>query len=211
MKKKCVVLLSGGLDSAVVLAKSVQEFECHALAFKYGQRHGRELQASIALAHYYKVPFKSIYVQFPTVTALLEEGSDVNKMDEKTNLPASFVPGRNLTFLSLAANLAYQLEADFIAGGWNATDYPGYPDCRPPFLDSAENAISLGLGRPIKIFAPAVLMKKAEIVESGAFMGVPFELTWSCYEGGEKPCGKCSSCKYRAEAFKAIGIDDPAL
>ena len=220
--KKAVVLLSGGLDSAVALylAKS-QNFELHALSFDYGQRHSRELDAAKAIAK--KAGAKEHQVvtlkldkwggSSLTDSAMELEDGDVNRDD----IPVTYVPARNMVFLSVAASLAEAIGAQDIFIGVSEVDYSGYVDCRQEFIDSMEKAINMGTvmgaekNQPIKIHAPFVDKTKAQEIQLGEELGVDFGLTWSCYRGGEKPCGTCDSCLLRAKAFAEAGFVDTAL
>ncbi|MCT4587061.1 MAG: 7-cyano-7-deazaguanine synthase QueC [Carboxylicivirga sp.] len=220
--KKAVVLLSGGLDSAVALylAKS-QNFELHALSFDYGQRHSRELDAAKAIAK--KAGAKEHQVvtlkldkwggSSLTDSAIELEDGDVNRDD----IPVTYVPARNMVFLSVAASLAEAIGAQDIFIGVSEVDYSGYVDCRQEFIDSMEKAINMGTvmgaekNQPIKIHAPFVDKTKAQEIQLGEELGVDFGLTWSCYRGGEKPCGTCDSCLLRAKAFAEAGVVDTAL
>ncbi len=221
-RKKAVCLISGGMDSAVSawIAKAEGK-EIYALTLYYGQRHSREIESAKKLAKaigakehkILKVPLEEI-----GGSALTELGIEVpvrRSLEEiGREIPVTYVPGRNVIFLAIAASWAEVLGADEIFIGVNAIDYSGYPDCRPEFLRAMEEAIRLGtrrgiLGMPIRIRAPLISMSKAEIVRKGVELGVPFELTWSCYRGGEKACGKCDSCLLRLKGFMEAGVPDP--
>ncbi|MBK3518429.1 7-cyano-7-deazaguanine synthase QueC [Carboxylicivirga marina] len=220
--KKAVVLLSGGLDSAVALylAQS-QGFDVHAISFDYGQRHNRELEAAKSIAKKVKVSNHQI------VTLKLDKwgGSSLtdSKLEvedgnvERTDIPVTYVPARNMVFLSVAASLAEAIGAQDIFIGVSQVDYSGYVDCRQEFIDGMEKAINLGTvmgaekNQPIKIHAPFVNKTKAEEIKLGEELGVDFGLTWSCYRGGDKPCGTCDSCLLRAKAFAEAGVIDTSL
>lgn len=220
--KKAVVLLSGGLDSAVALHLSQsQGFEAHALSFDYGQRHKRELDSAKAVA-------KSAGVASHQVVSLLlsnwggssltDSQMDVENGDvDRTDIPATYVPARNMVFLSVAASLAEALGAQDIFIGVSQVDYSGYVDCREEFIRSMQDTINKGTvmgavkGQPITINAPFAHSTKAEEIKLGMELGVDFSLTWSCYRGGEKPCGTCDSCLLRAKAFAEAGFADPSL
>jgi len=220
--KKAVVLLSGGLDSAVALylAKS-QGYELHAISFDYGQRHNRELEAAKAIAKKAGVIDHQIVTlkldkwggSSLTDSAIQVEDGDINRND----IPVTYVPARNMVFLSVAASLAEAIGAQNIFIGVSEVDYSGYVDCRQEFIDSMEKTINLGTvmgaekNQPIKIHAPFVNKTKAEEIKLGVELGVDFGLTWSCYRGGEKPCGKCDSCLLRAKAFAEAGVIDTSL
>ncbi|TAJ08679.1 7-cyano-7-deazaguanine synthase QueC [Marinilabiliaceae bacterium JC017] len=219
---KAVVLLSGGLDSAVALYLAINKgYEVHALSFDYGQRHDKELQAAKALAK--KAGAKNHQVvslkldqwggSSLTDNTLEIEDGDVTRDD----IPVTYVPARNMVFLSVAASLAEAIGARDIFIGVSEVDYSGYVDCRQEFIDSMESTINKGTimgaekNMPIKIHAPFVHETKADEIRLGTKLGVDFGLTWSCYRGGEKPCSTCDSCLLRARAFKEAGIKDPAL
>ncbi len=220
--KRAVVLLSGGLDSAVglYLAKS-RGFEVHAISFDYGQRHSRELQGAKAIAE--KAGVKAHQVvslkldqwggSSLTDKTIEVENGDVNRQD----IPVTYVPARNMIFLSVAASYAEAIEARDIFIGVSQVDYSGYVDCRQEFIEAMENAINKGTvmgaekNRSIRIHAPFIHKTKAEEIQLGEKLGVPFELTWSCYRGGEQPCGTCDSCLLRAKAFAEAGIEDKSL
>jgi len=220
--KRAVVLLSGGLDSAVALylAKS-QGFEVHALSFDYGQRHNRELQGAKAIAGKAGVAAHkvvSLKLDQWGGSSLTDKSMDVENGDvTRQDIPVTYVPARNMVFLSVAASYAEAIEARDIFIGVSQVDYSGYVDCRQEFIDAMETAVNMGTvmgagqNRPIRIQAPFVHKTKAEEIQLGAKLGVPFELTWSCYRGGEKPCGTCDSCLLRAKAFDEAGIEDKAL
>ncbi len=220
--KKAIVLLSGGLDSAVALylAKS-QGFEIHALSFNYGQRHARELESARAIAlkaqtashHVATLQLGSWGGSSLTDNNIQVEDGDINR----TDIPATYVPARNMVFLSVAASLAEAKGAQDIFIGVSQVDYSGYVDCREEFIKAMEFAINKGTvmgaekNQPITIHAPFIYKTKADEIKLGTELGVDFSLTWSCYRGGEKPCGTCDSCLLRVKAFADAGVDDPAL
>ncbi len=221
--KKAVVLLSGGLDSAVALylAKSKGFDEVHAVSFNYGQRHKTELN------HAKKIAEKAVVAAHKIVTlnlgdfggsSLTDKNIEVEDGDvNRTDIPVTYVPARNMVFLSIAASYAESIEAQDIFIGVSQVDYSGYVDCRQEFIDAMEAAINKGTvmgaesGKPIKINAPFVNLTKAEEIKLGMELGVDFGLTWSCYRGGDKPCGTCDSCLLRAKAFAEAGFEDAAL
>jgi len=221
--KKAVVLLSGGLDSTTTLAVARAEgFDCFALSFDYGQRHQVELEASRRVA-------KAMGVREHRVTRLdpeLFRGSaltdDVAVPKHRTEkqisqgIPVTYVPCRNLIFLSFAAAWAEVLPATDIFLGINALDYSGYPDCRPEFISAFENLVNLGSkagqeGARFKIHAPLVTMSKAEIVRKAIDLGVDLSLTHSCYDPSPDgvACGECDACLLRQKGFKEAGQRDP--
>lgn len=219
---KAIVLLSGGLDSAVALYLAKNEAkEVHAISFDYGQRHDRELKAAKAIAKKVEVEAHRVVTlkldqwggSSLTDKTLAVEDGDVNRDD----IPVTYVPARNMVFLSVAASYAEAIGAQDIYIGVSEVDYSGYVDCRQEFIDGMEKAINLGTvmgaekNKPIKIHAPFVNKTKAEEITLGMKLGVDFGLTWSCYRGDEKPCGTCDSCLLRAKAFAEAGFEDNAL
>jgi len=206
--KKCIVLLSGGIDSTTTLyyAKS-KGYKCRALIFDYGQRHDREIRSAIAVAKRAKVPYQIIKIKLPW------KGSSL--LDKKTKVPAhriigrkipsTYVPGRNTIFLSFAVSFAESIGADAIFIGANAVDFSGYPDCRPEYYKAFRKLIQKGTkAKRIKIMTPLINMAKSQIIELGLKLGAPLFLTWSCYEGGKKPCGVCDSCRLREKGFREL-------
>ncbi|TLX73262.1 7-cyano-7-deazaguanine synthase QueC [Labilibacter sediminis] len=221
--KKTVVLLSGGLDSAVALylAKSQGFDEVHALSFDYGQRHETELNCAKATAEKAGVTAHKIVTlnlgDFGG-SSLTDKNMEVEDGDvSRTDIPVTYVPARNMVFLSIAASYAESIQAQDVFIGVSEVDYSGYVDCRQEFIDAMELAINKGTvmgaeaGKPLKIHAPFVNKTKAEEIKLGMELGVDFGLTWSCYRGGEKPCGTCDSCLLRAKAFAEAGYTDAAL
>jgi len=220
--KRAVVLLSGGLDSAVTLwqAKS-QGYELYTLSFNYGQKHNRELNAAARLSTLAGVKEHRIVnlnldqwggSSLTDKTMEIEDG-DINR----TDIPITYVPARNMVFLSIAASFAEAIEARHIFIGVSEVDYSGYVDCRQEFIEAMEVAINKGTvmgaahNKPITIHAPFIHKTKTQEIIMGVELGVPFEETWSCYRGGAYPCGTCDSCLLREKAFKDAGIKDSAL
>ncbi|MCX6651052.1 MAG: 7-cyano-7-deazaguanine synthase QueC [Methanomassiliicoccales archaeon] len=217
---KAICLLSGGMDSTVSLAYALREgYEVTALTINYGQRHIRELEAAKAVAAHYGV--KHVVMNFPLTdfkSALTDMSIPVpdrhRAQDIGYDIPDTYVPARNIIFLSVAAGLAESIGASKVFIGANAIDYSGYPDCRPEFFQAFERMIEVGtkagtLGHPVRVEHPILRKTKAEIVQMGKEMGVPFQLTWSCYRGGKKACGRCDSCLLRLKGFKEAGMKDP--
>lgn len=217
---KAIVLFSGGLDSTTALyvaRRDGREPVC--LSVHYGQLHERELSSAKKIAASLRLEHWIIPISLPWGgSALTDAGLAVPKGREESEIskeiPVTYVPARNSIFLSLAASLAEVKGADSIYFGANALDYSGYPDCRPEFLEAFEAMIRRGTkagteGRPIRVIAPLLRLSKNEIVQLAQELGVPFEWTWSCYEGREFPCGGCDSCILRAKGFREAGITDP--
>jgi 7-cyano-7-deazaguanine synthase len=220
--KKAVCLFSGGMDSAVCLYVARSEgYDLSALSFDYGQRHEKEVEAAHGLTQVLQIPQHVVRFKLPWKgSALLERDSkmpqsrDPGKMPQK--IPSTYVPTRNSIFLSFAFSCAEAEKAAVIFFGANVLDYSGYPDCRPEYLEAFAQAMAKGTkagveGKKIEIKAPLIDLTKKEIVLLGAKLGVPFEKTWSCYAGGDKPCGVCDSCILRAKGFHEAGIPDPLL
>jgi 7-cyano-7-deazaguanine synthase len=208
---KAIVLLSGGLDSAVTLyfAKSL-EFECRALIFDYGQRHRREIEAAKKVAKAARVKFQVIKISLPWKGSSLLDKRSIAR-SKGPMIPSTYVPARNIIFLSFALSFAEATGANAIFIGAHAQDYSGYPDCRPEFFRAFSKVALTGTKagvekKGIEIKAPLLDMGKAEIIRLGSRLKVPFELTWSCYKGARTPCGVCDSCHYRNKGFKEAGI-----
>ncbi len=221
-RKKAVVLFSGGLDSTTCLYWALaQGYACETLTVTYGQRHVREKQSAEKIAAKLGVKTHFLDVKLPwlggcSLTNAAAQLPDV-PVEQITagGIPSTYVPGRNLLFLSLAGSLADAVDADAIIAGPNAVDFSGYPDCTPDFYKAAAQALNRGTKKGVtdglEVLAPLMYLSKADIVRLAAQLKVPFELTWSCYAGGEKPCGKCDSCKLRARGFEEAGVKDTSL
>ncbi|SDT09240.1 7-cyano-7-deazaguanine synthase [Halopseudomonas sabulinigri] len=216
---KAVVLLSGGLDSATVLALAQAEgYQCYSMSFDYGQRHRAELDAAKALA-------RAAGVVEHKVIGLDLDGMGGSALTDSTlavpeqpqpGIPVTYVPARNTVFLALALGWAEVLDAQDIYIGVNAVDYSGYPDCRPEFVSAFEQLANLATragveGRPFRIQAPLQHLSKAQIVQAGSRLGVDYALTVSCYQADDhgQACGCCDSCRLRAEGFAAANMPDP--
>ena len=217
--KKAVILLSGGLDSATVLAIARdQGFACHALSFDYGQRHATELHAARRVAASLgAVEHKVLPLSLDAIggSALTDDSIEVPQ-EGGEGIPVTYVPARNTVFLSLALGWAEVLGAHDIFVGVNAVDYSGYPDCRPAFIGAFERLANLATrdgveGRPFRIHAPLIEMSKAQIVQTGTGLGVDYAQTVSCYRADEQglACGRCDSCRFRAQGFDEAGLADP--
>jgi len=218
--KKAVVLLSGGLDSATALYCARKAgYRPYCLIFDYGQRHRKEIVSARRVAEqsgaaYHLIPFTLPWKG----SALLDDALEVpsHRTDIGAGIPATYVPSRNTIFLSFAMSWAEAIGADAVYIGANALDYSGYPDCRPAYFDHIRTLFAIGTkagveGKKIEIRAPLISMTKAEIVRLGTSLGVPYDLTWSCYQGGEVPCGVCDSCRLREKGFREAGLADPLL
>lgn len=223
--EKAVILLSGGLDSATVLAIAKQQgFAPYALSFRYGQRHSVELSAAQRLAEAMQVQqhviaeinLRAFGGSALTADIAVPKGRDTATMEQA--IPITYVPARNTIFLSFALGWAEVLEARHIFLGVNALDYSGYPDCRPEFITAFETLANLATkagveGHKLQIHAPLLHMNKAEIIRTGLALGVDYSLTSSCYDPDErgKPCGQCDSCLLRAKGFAEAEVADPLL
>jgi 7-cyano-7-deazaguanine synthase len=221
-EKRAVVLLSGGLDSATTLAIANSEgYLIYALTFNYGQRHLRELISAKDIAKYYEVERHEILkldLSKISRSALTNQTTPIPENrampDITSEIPITYVPARNIIMLSYGLAWAESIDAQVIFIGVNAIDYSGYPDCRPEFITAYENAAALGTkigveGKAIKIKNPLIDLSKADIIKKGQKLGVPYNLTWSCYQGGGEACGKCDSCLLRLKGFSEAGIKDP--
>jgi 7-cyano-7-deazaguanine synthase len=225
MSKKAVVLLSGGIDSATTLAIAKDSgYEVYAISFRYGQRHHFEIEAAKKIA--IDMGVKRHLIMDIDLTSFggsaLTDDIPVPKRGEVEDIgreiPVTYVPARNIVFLSLALGWAEVLGSTDIFIGVNAIDYSGYPDCKPEFMEAFEKAVNLGTksgveGNKIKIRTPLISFSKAEIIEKGIELGVNYSLTHSCYDPDEKgrACGKCDSCLLRKKGFEEVGVEDPTV
>ncbi|WP_053135855.1 7-cyano-7-deazaguanine synthase QueC [Pseudomonas sp. MIACH] len=218
-QKRAVILLSGGLDSATLVAMvRAQGYSCYTMSFDYGQRHRAELEAAVRVAQDLGVvEHKVIGLNLDGIggSALTDSTIDVPESPTQ-GIPVTYVPARNTVFLSLALGWAEVLNARDIFIGVNALDYNGYPDCRPAFVEAFERMANLATkagveGQGFRIRAPLQNMSKAAIVKAGVGLGVDYSLTVSCYQADNdgRACGKCDSCRLRAEGFQMAGITDP--
>ncbi|MCI0363136.1 MAG: 7-cyano-7-deazaguanine synthase QueC [Phycisphaerales bacterium] len=222
-KSPAVVLLSGGLDSATLLAVAKSEaFECHALTFDYGQRHRDELEAAEAVARQIGTASHTVFslnlrnFGGSALTDDIDVPKDRDPQAMSHGIPITYVPARNLIFLSIASGYAETLGARDLFIGVNAIDYSGYPDCRPQFIRSFEQTARLATkagveGRGMKIHAPLIELSKAQIIQLGTRLGVDYTLTHSCYDPTPEglACGRCDSCQLRAAGFRDARIADP--
>jgi len=215
--KKAVILLSGGLDSATVLFYAKRKgFKPFALIFDYGQRHKKEIRQAVKIARHASCPYHLVKIALPWKgSSLLNKKMSLprHKTIDPKKIPSTYVPARNIIFLSFAVSFAEAIGAGTVFIGANALDYSGYPDCRPRFFNAYRRAVSEGMksgieGKRIRIEAPLIRKTKAQIVKMGSGLGVPFPLTWSCYKGGARPCGVCDSCRLRQKGFNLAGIKE---
>lgn len=218
-------MLSGGLDSTVCLALAAERAHPQerlvALTFDYGQRHRVELERATAVADHFGADHLLVQLNASAWggSALTDASIDVPDADASNadgGIPVTYVPARNLIFLSVAMGVAEARDVDAVTIGVNALDYSGYPDCRPEFISSFASTAALALkrgveGNPIEVRTPLLDLTKADIVRLGLSVDAPLELTWSCYRGDARPCGTCDACELRAKGFAEAGVADPAL
>ena len=221
--KKAIILLSGGLDSSVTAyIAQKQGFKLSALSFLYGQQHDKEIQAAKNIASSLSIKdhvfFELDLSQFGGSSLLKNSGQPISTPNHLSEIgktiPNTYVPARNTIFLSIALSYAETKNADAIFTGVTAMDYSGYPDCRPEYIQAFQTLANLATkktvtGHPISIETPLIHLNKAEIISQGQKLNVPFQLTWSCYNGREKACGTCDSCQLRLQGFQQAHIDDP--
>ena len=224
---KALVLFSGGIDSTTALGLAIKKYgkdQVIALSVSYGQKHDKEIKASQDVAKYYGV--EHLYLdlakifQYSDCSLLSHSDKEIPKeayseqIKKTEGTPVStYVPFRNGLFLSSAASIALSKNCDVIYYGAHSDDSAGsaYPDCSDEFNKAINEAIYLGSGKQLKVVAPFINKTKAGVVKMGLDLKVPYEYTWSCYEGGDTPCGKCGTCIDRAEAFRLNGVKDPAI
>lgn len=218
-KHKAVVLVSGGLDSSTVLAMAMQQgYQCYTLSFDYGQRHRSELEAAVRVSRLMNVTeHKVVKLDLGSIggSALTDTNIEVPEK-ETEGIPVTYVPARNTVFLSIALGWAEVLGARKIFLGVNAVDYSGYPDCRPEYISSFESMANLATragveGQALTIEAPLINLTKADIIRAGISLDVDYSQTVSCYQANLDglACGKCDSCRLRAQGFDQAGIADP--
>ncbi|MBQ2245698.1 MAG: 7-cyano-7-deazaguanine synthase QueC [Selenomonadales bacterium] len=217
---KAVILLSGGLDSTVCMACAKEAgYELYPISFDYHQRHNIELESAKKVAEFYQVAKHIVIETNMNViggSALTDTSIDVPDGDIKSDkVPVTYVPARNLIFLSYALSYAEAIGAERILIGVNALDYSGYPDCRPAFIEQFQQVANYATKaaavdkKEILIETPLLNLSKKEIVELGTKLGAPLHVSHSCYRGGEKACGVCDSCQLRLKGFREAGIVDP--
>lgn len=222
--KKAVVLLSGGVDSSTAAAMATKEgFDLHALSFRYGQRHGCEIEAAKKVAAFLKakehliVDFDLRAIGGSALTAEIDVPKGRSAKEIGHGIPVTYVPARNTIFLSFALALAEKIEAEDIFFGANILDYSGYPDCREEYVRAFEKMANLATKAGVegktrtKIHTPLIQMAKAEIIKKGLELGLDYSLTWSCYDPTPEglACGLCDSCHLRLKGFKEAGCKDP--
>lgn len=223
---KAMVLFSGGVDSSTCLGLAIEEYgnkNIFALSIYYGQKHKREMRAAKEIANYYNVEHLELDLSkmFEYSNCSLLNHSDeaiphksyADQIEDEGDIVSTYVPFRNGLFLSTAASIALSKECSIIYYGAHADDSAGnaYPDCSEEFYKYMNEAIFIGSGNKLRLEAPFVNKNKADIVKKGIEIGVPYELTWSCYEGEESPCRQCGTCIDREKAFEINGIVDPLL
>jgi len=217
--KRAVILVSGGLDSTTVLAMAkAAGYACYTLSFDYGQRHSAELFAAERVsAELGDVEHKVVKLNLDSIGGSALTDTSIAVPEEATEgIPITYVPARNTVFLSIALGWAEVLGASDIFIGVNAVDYSGYPDCRPEFISAFEAVANLATragveGQPLTVHAPLISMGKGDIIRAGIRLGVDYALTVSCYQATAEglACGKCDSCRLRAQGFKDAGVEDP--
>lgn len=218
---KAVVLLSGGLDSATTAAIAKAEgYKLYAISFDYGQRHSRELESaravgkSLGVEDHVIISFDLRKFGASALTDEIDVPLDRDAHEMGTDIPVTYVPARNTIFLSFALAYAESIGAQDIFIGVSQVDYSGYPDCRSEFIEAFENVANLATRAGVegqsrfKIHTPLINLSKAETIKKGLELGVDYSLTWSCYMGGEKACGRCDSCKLRLAGFAEAGASD---
>ncbi|WLR58649.1 7-cyano-7-deazaguanine synthase QueC [Guptibacillus hwajinpoensis] len=219
MKKKAVIVLSGGLDSTTCMGIAKEKgYELYPITFHYGQKHNREVEQAKKVAEYYNAPdHRIVNISFLNQiggSALTDDSIDVPTDMDEDEIPVTYVPARNMIFLSLASAYAEVIGAEAIYIGVSAVDYSGYPDCRPEFIESMNETVNLATkagatGSEMKIDTPLINLTKADTVSEGLRLSVPYELTTSCYNGEEEACGECDSCRLRLKGFEEAGAVDP--
>ncbi|MGD0881890.1 MAG: 7-cyano-7-deazaguanine synthase QueC [Acidimicrobiales bacterium] len=214
-----LVVLSGGLDSTVCMSLAAEEAGTPplALTFDYGQRHRTEVDRAAGIAGHYRAEHLVVHLDTSAWggSALTDTAIDVPGAGSTAGIPVTYVPARNSIFLAVALGVAEARDLDAVWIGVNAIDYSGYPDCRPEFIEAFRGVAATGQrrgveGNPIELRTPLIACTKEEIVRLGLDHRAPLHLTWSCYLGGERPCGTCDACVLRARGFAAARLDDPA-
>lgn len=218
---QAIVLLSGGLDSSTVLAMARERgLDAVALTFDYDQKHRREIESARKIAKHYGVEHivlplplgKHLASSLTRASMAVPSGREMSEIG--TGIPNTYVPSRNIIFLTVASAIAESRGADSVFIAANSVDFSGYPDCTPEFIHRFQEMLDVGTragkeGKGIRVEAPLLRMSKAAIVKEAVRLKVPLELTWSCYKGGRKACGRCDSCLLRLEGFRVAGFEDP--
>jgi len=217
---KAIVILSGGMDSAVVLAHACSMYESKhvvALTFDYGQRHVKEINAAKDLARFYNVEHIIFAVDLTQIggSALTDKSISVPEfkkdLRKSDHVALSYVPMRNTIFIAIAAAFAEVLGIQEIYTGFNWIDSGGYPDTRKSYVNAINRMLSIGSRDQPKVFTPLIHMTKVQIVKYGEQLHVPWHLSWSCYEGNQHPCGKCNACIQREKGFRGANVNDPVV
>lgn len=219
MKKRAVVVLSGGLDSTTCMGVAKEQgYELWPMTFSYGQRHDREVEQARKIADYFQVNTHRIvnldFFKQLGGSALTDQQLDVPQNEENPGIPITYVPARNMIFLALASAYAEVIGASAVFTGVSSVDYSGYPDCRPEFIESMAKTVNLATragvsDHKILIETPLMHLTKAETIQLGTRLHVPYELTTSCYNGEDQACGTCDSCRLRIKGFREAGLIDP--
>lgn len=214
--KKAVILLSGGLDSTTCMSVAHKEgYLLYPISFDYGQRHSKELESAKAVARYYQVEDHRIFhIDSIGGSALTDESIQVPDYEANGEIPVTYVPARNILFLSYALGYAEVIGAEAIYIGVSAIDYSGYPDCRPEFIQAFQRVVEVGTkagveGHSLRLVTPLINLSKADTIRLAMENNAPLHLTSSCYRGGEKACGTCDSCMLRLKGFAEAGVEDP--
>lgn len=210
---KAIVILSGGMDSTVMLYHLKQTYECFAVSFDYGQRHRKELIFARVTCAKLNIPHK--VVDLSSITQLLGGSALTDNIEvpeghyADENMKSTVVPNRNMIMLSLAVGYAVSIGAENVAYAAHSGDHQIYPDCRLEFVQKLTEVTKIANYQPVWILAPFIHMNKGQIAKLGVELGVDFALTWTCYKGLRRPCGKCGACRERQEAFQFAGVPDP--
>ncbi|MDR2399996.1 MAG: 7-cyano-7-deazaguanine synthase QueC [Endomicrobium sp.] len=211
--RKAMILFSGGLDSTTVLYYAMyKRYNCTCLLFDYGQKHKKELRSAIKIVKSVNAKHSIVRISLPWSKDVLtnkDKKVPVHRILSKS-IPSTYVPGRNTLFLSYALSYAQAINAEAIFIGVNAVDFSNYPDCTPDFIKAYNNVLK-ALKTKILLQTPFLKMNKAQIIKLGTKLKVPYEHTWTCYNGYDKPCMECDSCRLRAKGFKEAKLTDPAL
>lgn len=214
--KKAIVLLSGGLDSTTCMSVAQSEvYDIYPISFDYGQRHKKELECARQVAQFYKVNEHKVFkIDYVGGSALTEPDIEVPEYTGDGVIPVTYVPARNILFLSYALGYAEVIGAEAIFIGVSSVDYSGYPDCRPEFISAFQKVAEIGTksgveGTPVRIITPLIHLSKGETIKLAVRNGAPLHLTTSCYNGEEKACGVCDSCRLRLKGFAEAGVNDP--